>query len=152
MYYEFGTGDDSPQGKPENECLTINFFCMMKRVLILLTLALMSIFAEAKTVRGYVTDRDGNPVEGVKMVVMNKENPAHKSITSTDAEGYFSVKVPDSLDTSEIVAIFSQNGATVLHYRETSGGVEITIEPKAGKTVKKPYNPAGRLYTFTAGR
>ena len=48
----------------------------MKRVFVLKTVALMGLMtmgtnAEAKVVRGYVTDRDGNPVQGAKMMIVD---------------------------------------------------------------------------------
>ena len=128
----------------DNECLTINNLPIMKRVFVLITVALMGLMAmstnaEAKVVRGYVTDREGNPVQGVRMVVMNEEQPGRRCFASTDADGFFSVQVPDNLDTSKILDVFSQNGTTVVRFRETNGTVRITIEPKtasAGKTEK----------------
>ena len=43
--------------------------------------ALMSaVMVNAKTVRGYVSDNDGNPVVGMKMVVLNADNPSKKSV------------------------------------------------------------------------
>ena len=99
----------------------------------------MAINADAKVVRGYVTDWDGNPIEGVKMVVINEENPGRKCIAMTDAEGYFTVRVPDNMDTSEILNVFSQNGTRVIRYKETNGTVRIVIERKpvsARKTEK----------------
>ena len=116
----------------------------MKRVFVLMTVALMGLMAmgtnaDAKVVRGYVTDRDGNPVQGVKMVIVNEDYPGRRCMASTDAEGYFSVQVPNNMDTSEILEVFSQNGTRVVRYKETNGTVRITIEPKtapAGKSDK----------------
>ena len=126
------------------ECLTNNNSRIMKRVFVLLTVALLGLMAistnaDAKVVRGFVTDQDGNPVEGVRMVVVNEEQPGKRCFASTDADGYFSVQVPDNMDTSEILNVFSQNGNRVVRYRETNGTVRITIEPKtvlAGKSEK----------------
>lgn len=107
----------------------------MKRVFVLLTVAFMGLMAmginaEAKVVRGYVTDRNGKPVQGVKMMVVNEDLQGRKYIASTDADGFFSMQVPDNMDTSEILDVFSQNGTRVVRYRETNGTVRITIEPK----------------------
>ena len=112
------------------ECVTINNSRIMKRVFVLLTVAFMGINAEAKVVRGYVTDRNGKPVQGVKMMVVNEDLQGRKYIASTDADGFFSMQVPDNMDTSEILDVFSQNGTRVVRYRETNGTVRITIEPK----------------------
>lgn len=112
----------------------------MKRVFVLLTVALLSmmgISVQAKVVRGYVTDREGKPVEGVKMVVFNQENPAHRSLAATDTEGFFSVTVPDNTDPSDIVDVLSLNGTRVIRYREMGGMVQITIESSKGKTTSK---------------
>ena len=102
----------------------------MKRIFVLLMVSLMSaVTVNAKTVRGYVSDKEGNPVVGMKMVVVNADNPSKKSIAVTDDEGHFSMTVPESLDTSDIVDVFVSNGARVVRYRETSTGIRIVIEP-----------------------
>ena len=101
----------------------------MKRIFVLLFVALMSaLMLNAKTVRGYVSDKDGNPVVGMKMVVVNVDNPSKKSIAVTDDEGYFSMTVPENLDTSDLVDVFASNGARVVRYRETSTGILIMVE------------------------
>lgn len=102
----------------------------MKRVTILLVVTLLSVVSvSAKTVRGYVSDPNGNPVVGMKMVVFNVDNPSGKSIAVTDEDGFFSVQVPDNLDTSDLVEVFTQRGARIIRYRETSTGIRIVIEP-----------------------
>ena len=101
----------------------------MKRKIVLLIVALMSaVIVNAKTVRGYVSDKDGNPVVGMKMVVVNADNPSKKSIAVTDEEGYFSMPVPENLDTSDLVDVFASNGARIVRYRETFTGLRIVIE------------------------
>jgi len=101
----------------------------MKRKIVLLIVALMSaVIVNAKMVRGYVSDKDGNPVVGMKMVVVNADNPSKKSIAVTDDEGYFSMTVPENLDTSDLVDVFASNGARVVRYRETSTGILIVVE------------------------
>ena len=101
----------------------------MKRIFVLLFVALMSaLMLNAKTVRGYVSDKDGNPVVGTKIVVVNADNPSKKSIAVTDDEGYFSMPVPENLDTSDLVDVFASNGARVVRYRETSTGILIVVE------------------------
>ena len=101
----------------------------MKRIFVLLFVALMSaLMLNAKTVRGYVADKDGNPVVGTKMVVVNADNPSQKSIAVTDDEGHFSMTVPENLDTSDLVDVFASNGARVVRYRETSTGILIVVE------------------------
>lgn len=102
----------------------------MKRIFVLLMVALMSaVTVNAKTVRGYVSDKEGNPVVGMKMVVVNADNPSKKSVAVTDEEGYFSMPVPEDLDTSDLVEVIAGNGARVVRYRETSTGIRIVIEP-----------------------
>ena len=101
----------------------------MKRIFVLLMVALMSaVTVNAKTVRGYVSDKEGNPVVGMKMVVVNADNPTKKSVAVTDEEGYFSMPVPEDLDTSDLVEVIAGNGAWVVRYRETSTGIRIVIE------------------------
>ena len=102
----------------------------MKRIFVLLMVALMSaVTMNAKTVRGYVSDKEGNPVVGMKMVVVNTDNTSKKSVAVTDEEGYFSMPVPEDLDTSDLVEVLAGNGARVVRYRETSTGIRIVIEP-----------------------
>ena len=102
----------------------------MKRVIILLVVTLLGVVSvSAKTVRGYISDQDGNPVVGLKMVVLNVDNPSGKSIAVTDEDGFFSVQVPDNMDTSDLVEVFSKRGARIIRYRETSTGIRIVIEP-----------------------
>lgn len=102
----------------------------MKRIFVLLMVALMSaVTVNAKTVRGYVSDKEGNPVAGMKIVVVNADSPSRKSVAVTDENGFFSVQVSDNLDTSELVDIFASRGARIIRYRETSTGVRIVIEP-----------------------
>lgn len=102
----------------------------MKRVFVLMVVALMSaVMVNAKTVRGYVSDKEGNPVVGMKMVVVNTDSPSRKSVAVTDENGFFSVQVPDNLDTSELVDLFASRGDRIIRYRETSTGVRIVIEP-----------------------
>ena len=86
----------------------------MKRIFVLLMVALMS----AVTVNA-----------GMKMVVVNADNPSKKSVAVTDEEGYFSMPVPEDLDTSDLVEVIAGNGARVVRYRETSTGIRIVIEP-----------------------
>ena len=106
----------------------------MKRMFVLLIVALMSaVMVNAKTVRGYVSDKEGNPIVGMKMVVVNADNPSKKSVAVTDEEGYFSMPVPDDLDTSDLVDVFVSNGAGVIRYRETTSGIRIVIEPSRKK-------------------
>ena len=101
----------------------------MKHKIVLLIVALMSaVIVNAETVRGYVSDKDGNPVVGIKMVVVNAENPSKKSIAVTDDEGYFSMMVPEYLNTSDLVEVIAGTGARVVRYRETSTGILIVVE------------------------
>ena len=103
---------------------------VMKRIIILFVVTLLSVMSvSAKTVRGYISDQDGNPVVGLKMVVLNVDNPSGKSIAVTDEDGFFSVQVPDNMDTSDLVEVFSKRGARIIRYRETSTGIRIVIEP-----------------------
>ena len=102
----------------------------MKRVFVLLMVALMSaVTVNAKTVRGYVSDKDGNPVVGMKMVIVNADSPSRKSVAVTDKEGFFSVQVPDNLDMSDLVQLFENKGARIIQYRETATGLSIVMEP-----------------------
>lgn len=103
----------------------------MKRVFALLVIALMStMMLNAKNVRGYVSDQDGNPVVGLKMVVQNTDYPSHERVvTQTDVEGYFSVSVPDDLDVENLLQLFSRDGADVVKYWVTATGqLRIVIE------------------------
>ena len=101
----------------------------MKHIITFLMVVLISaVMANAKTVRGYVSDKDGKPVVGMKMVVVNVDNPQKKSIAVTDEKGYFSMLVPDNLDTSDLVNVFAGNGTKVVRYRETSTGIRLVVD------------------------
>ena len=103
----------------------------MKRFFALLVIALMStMMLNAKNVRGYVSDQDGNPVVGLKMVVQNTDYPSHERVvTQTDVEGYFSVSVPDNLDVENLLQLFSRKGTDVVKYWVTpTGQLQIVIE------------------------
>ena len=101
----------------------------MKHLFVFLVALMSAVTVNAKTVRGYVSDKEGNPVVGMKMVVVNTDNPSKKSVAVTDEEGYFSMPVPEDLDTSDLVEVIASNGARVVRYRETSTGIRIVIEP-----------------------
>ena len=102
----------------------------MKRVFVLMMVALMSaVVVNAKTVRGYVSDKDGNPVVGMKMVIVNVDSPSRKNVAVTDEEGFFSVQVPDNLNTSDLVDVFASNGSRIIRYRQTSTWLRIVMEP-----------------------
>ena len=104
----------------------------MKRVFVLLMVALMSaVMVNAKTVRGYVSDKDGNPVVGMKMVVVNVDKPARRNVAVTDKDGFFSVQVPDNLDTSDLAELFAKNGTKVIQFQETPMGLRIVMERPA---------------------
>ena len=86
--------------------------------------------AGIENVRGYVSDQDGNPVVGLKMVVQNTDYPSHERVvTQTDVEGYFSVSVPDDLDVENLLQLFSRKGTDVVKYWVTpTGQLHIVIE------------------------
>ena len=101
----------------------------MKHLFVMLVALMSAVMVNAKTVRGYVSDNDGNPVVGMKMVVLNVDNPSKKSVAVTDEKGYFSLSVPDDLDTSDLVDVFASNGSRIVRYRETLAEIRIVIEP-----------------------
>ena len=105
----------------------------MKRIFALVVAALMStMMLNAKTVRGYVSDVDGNPVVGVKMVVKCADMPNYDKMTTTDEEGHFLLKVSDNVDTDDLVQLFAQQGVKVVQYWNTSSGLRIVVEaPRA---------------------
>jgi len=105
---------------------------VMKRIIILFVVTLLSVVnVSAKTVRGYVSDRDGKPVSGLRIVVVNEEQPRGRCITATDAEGYFCVQVPDDMDTSDLLSVITKQGAKILDYRcDWHGALRITMEVK----------------------
>lgn len=101
----------------------------MKRIFVLMMVALMSaVMVNAKTVRGFVSDKNGNPVAGMKMVVVNVDNPHRKSVAMTDEKGFFFMQVPDNLDTSDLVSVITSNGTKVVRYRETSTGIRLVVD------------------------
>ena len=100
----------------------------MKHLFVFLVALMSAVTVNAKTIRGYVSDKEGNPVVGMKMVVVNADNPSKKSVAVTEDEGSFSMPVPENLDTSDLVEVLAGNGARVVRYRETSTGIRIVVE------------------------
>ena len=46
------------------------------------------------------------------------------------------MRVPDDMDTSDLVHVFAGNGAKVLRYRETTTGLRIVVDvPAKGESV-----------------
>lgn len=104
----------------------------MKRIFVLLVVALMSTMVmSAKSVRGFVSDVNGNPVAGVKMLVANAETTSHGLVmTETDEEGYFQINVPDDLDVENLLEVFTRRGAKLVQYWiMPSGALSIMIDP-----------------------
>ena len=61
--------------------------CVFALALVLLSTGL---YAQSKTVNGQVTDQNSNPIPGVNIIVKGTTNG-----TSTDADGKYSISVPD---------------------------------------------------------
>lgn len=89
----------------------------------------------AKTVRGYVSDQNGDPVVGVRMIVANQDAPKQALVISeTDQTGFFEIAVPDDLNVEDIPNVFAQRGAKVIKYWVSmSGMIEIVIDPATMK-------------------
>ena len=101
----------------------------MKRIIVLVVAALMStMMLNAKTVRGYVSDVEGNPVVGVKMVVKCADMPQYNMMAKTDEAGHFQIKVADDIDTNDLVQLFAQQGVKVVRYSNTPSGLRIVVE------------------------
>ena len=102
----------------------------MKRIIVLLVVALMSsMMLNAKNVRGFVSDKDGNPVAGVKMVVPMTGQPGQTIVmTETDADGFFSVKLPDGVDALNPHKVFARTDMSVERYWVTpTGQIRIVV-------------------------
>lgn len=103
----------------------------MKRVFAIIAIALMSIVSvNAKTVRGYVSDKEGKPVVGMTLVAYNVDTPSKSIRTITGNDGYFEMQVPDDLDISHIQKIFSNRYTSLIDYRSTWKGLLITVDQK----------------------
>lgn len=107
----------------------------MKRIIVLLVVALMSsVMLNAKNVRGYVSDKDGNPVAGMKMVMRNADQAGHSPVvTVTDADGHFSVNVPNDMDVIDLREVFARKDMTVVKYWVTPTGQLRIVVDSAGK-------------------
>ena len=127
--FKFGTTNDPACVK----CILFNnqINQVMKRIIVFFAALMSAVMLNAKTVRGYVSDEKGNPIVGMKMVVVNAENPTKMNVTMTDDEGYFSMVVPEDLDTSDLVNLFANNGKKVVQYKETDTGIRIVLEAPA---------------------
>ena len=94
----------------------------MKHLFVLMVALMSAVMMNAKTVRGYVSDKEGIPVVGIKMVVVNADNPSKKSVAVTDEEGFFSMLVPCRLD-----VLCRRDSAVYHHYRyPVRGTLELT--------------------------
>jgi hypothetical protein len=103
----------------------------MKRAFAIIAIALLSIISvNAKTIRGYVSDKEGKPVVGMTLVAYNTDAPAKSCTTVTGKDGYFELQVPDDLDISQIQKIFSNSCTSLVDYRSTWKGLFITVDKK----------------------
>lgn len=103
----------------------------MKRVFVIIAIALMSIASiNAKTVRGYVSDKEGKPVVGMTLVAYCVDAPSKSSMTVTGKDGYFELRVPDDLDIRQIQKFFSNHFDSLVDYRVTWKGLFITVDRK----------------------
>ena len=103
----------------------------MKRLFVLLVVALLStVVMSAKTVRGYVSDQNGDPVVGVRMIVANQDAPEHALVVAETDE----IGVPDDLDVEDLPSVFAKRGAKVIKYWVSlSGMIEIVVDPATMK-------------------
>ncbi|MBR1538591.1 MAG: hypothetical protein IJ636_03700 [Bacteroidales bacterium] len=103
----------------------------MKRVFVLIAIALMSIVSvNAKTVRGYVSDKEGKPVAGLTLVAYYVDDPSRSIKTVTGNDGYFEMQVPDDLDVAQIRQILSNRYTYLIDYRYSRKGLLITVDQK----------------------
>lgn len=103
----------------------------MKRIIVLLVVALMStVMLNAKNVRGFVSDKDGKPVAGVKMVMPIADRSGRSTVMAeTDADGYFSVKLPDGVDALNPHKVFARKDMSVERYWVTpTGQIRIVVD------------------------
>ena len=101
----------------------------MKKIIAIIAIAIATIAtANAKVVKGHVNDRDGYPVEGIRIAVVDEDNNGKRTIIRTDENGYFELRVPDTLDVSVVKDLFSTGVITVRDFKNTRKGLEITID------------------------
>ena len=98
----------------------------MKKIIAIIAIAIATIAtANAKVVKGHVNDRDGYPVEGIRIAVVDEDNNGKRTIIRTDENGYFELRVPDTFDVKDL---FSTGVITVRDFKNTRKGLEITID------------------------
>lgn len=103
----------------------------MKRAIAILAIALMSIVSvNAKTIRGYVSNKEGKPVVGMTIVAYYIDSPSKSITTVTGKDGYFEMQVPDDLDVTQIQKIFSNRYNSLIDYRSTWKGLYIKVDQK----------------------
>ena len=103
----------------------------MKRIIVLLVVALMStVMLNAKNVHGYVSDKDGNPVAGIKMVMQRADQPGRTAVMAvTDADGHFSANVPNEMDILDLQDVFARKDMKVVRYWVTpTGQLRIVVD------------------------
>ena len=60
----------------------------MKKIIAIIAIAIATIAtANAKVVKGHVNDRDGYPVEGIRIAVVDEDNNGKRTIIRTDENG-----------------------------------------------------------------
>ena len=105
----------------------------MKRAIILILASLLGTASlSAKTVRGYILDSKGNPVEGQTVAIVNVERSSKATYAKTDSEGYFETAVPDDLDLLSIASLFCPEGMKVVSFQERGFFLRITVGPDEG--------------------
>lgn len=90
----------------------------MKKYLLLFWVFLMFFSLNGQTVRGYVKDMEGNPLEGVYVSVKNTEFK-----TFTNEQGFYILNVPKGSKT----LVFSKEGYSVVEVEITNEEINITM-------------------------
>ena len=102
---------------------------MKRTIIIILAVLLGGASLSAKTVRGYILDSKGNPVEGQTVAVVCVDRSSRATYVKTDSEGYFETAVPDDLDLLSMASIFCPKGAKVISFQERGSFLRITVGP-----------------------
>jgi TonB-linked SusC/RagA family outer membrane protein len=98
---------------------------MIRRLLVLigLVLGILQVNAQFKTITGKVTDEKGSPLSSASVSVKNS-----KSSTSTNAEGEFSISVPDNATT--LVVSYVGHLTSYVSIKGTSiGTLKVILKP-----------------------
>jgi hypothetical protein len=142
-------------------------------VIVILTILFITpslIYADTYTVSGYVKDKDGNPLPGMKVWAYNNDLSFQQSVL-TNSSGYYTISVPNdnlwfychSYSNDEYVEVYRSTDGSSINWYKFADGESTTIFPPSCKftinsnlenfnfTTEKGYRVLGYVYDYDSG-